>query len=88
MIDSRTSTEKFFRSYRSESGRIKRNLSETYYLLRLYQKLHEASGGGPSILDDPFGEGDGFSGGGGFDGGGFDGGSGFEGGSMPESMFD
>mgnify|MGYP006295755711 CR=1 FL=1 len=72
MIDSRTSSERFFRNYRSESRRVKRQLSETYYLLRLYQKLHQATGGGgPSLLDDPFGEGEGFGGGG-----------------MPDSMFD
>ncbi len=63
MIDSRTSSERFFRNFRSESQRVKRHLSEAYYLLRLYQKLHEASGGGPSLLDDPFGEGEDFGGG-------------------------
>lgn len=63
MIDSSTSSERFFRNFRNESRRVKRQLSETYYLLRLYQKLHEAAGGGPSLLDDPFGEGEGFGGG-------------------------
>jgi hypothetical protein len=64
MIDSKTSSERFFRNYRRESDRVKRQLSESYYLLRLYQKLHQAAGGGPSLLDDPFGEGEGFGGGG------------------------
>ncbi|MFP4179262.1 MAG: FecR domain-containing protein [Spirochaetaceae bacterium] len=63
MIDSKTSSERFFRSFRNESSKVKEMLSETYYLLRLYQKAHEASGGGPSILDDPFGGEDGFGGG-------------------------
>jgi len=35
---------------------MKRRLSETYYLLRLFQQLHELTGGGPSIMDSPFGD--------------------------------
>ncbi|MFO7850202.1 MAG: FecR domain-containing protein [Spirochaetia bacterium] len=63
MIDSKTSSERFFRSFRDEAGEVKERLSEGYYLLRLFQKVHEASGGGPSILDDPFGGEEGFGGG-------------------------
>jgi hypothetical protein len=63
MINSRTSSERFFTSYSREAQQIKRRISETYFLLRLYQNLHEESGGGPSLMDDPFGDGEGFGGG-------------------------
>jgi len=54
MIDSQTSTDEFFVRFDSLEFEMKQRLSHTYYLLRLYQKLHSFTGGGPSILDTPF----------------------------------
>jgi len=54
MIDSSTSTDGFFGQFDSLELEMKQRLSHTYYLLRLYQKLHALTGGGPSILDSPF----------------------------------
>lgn len=56
MMSGNTSTADFFTDFNSMETGMKRRLSETYYLLRLYQRLHELTGGGPSILDSPFGE--------------------------------
>lgn len=56
MMNSNTSTEDFFSDFNSMEMGMKRRLSETYYLLRLFQQLHELTGGGPSFLDSPFGE--------------------------------
>lgn len=54
MIDSNTSTGEFFAGFDSQSYEMKQRLSHSYYLLRLYQKLHELTGGGPSFMDAPF----------------------------------
>lgn len=56
MLSRNTSTTEFFSDFNSMEMGMKRRLSETYYLLRLYQKLHELTGGGPSIMDSPFGD--------------------------------
>lgn len=56
MMSGSTSTADFFTDFNSMESGMKRRLSETYYLLRLYQRLHELTGGGPSILDSPFGD--------------------------------
>jgi len=54
MISGSTSSADFFSDFsRSEFG-MKRRLSQTYYLLRLFQKLHDLTGGGPSFMDSPF----------------------------------
>ena len=57
MIDSSTSTEEFFAQFDGLEFEMKQRLSETYYLLRLFQKLHGLTGGGPSIFDSPFEDG-------------------------------
>jgi hypothetical protein len=54
MIDSSTSTDEFFARFDSLELEMKQRLSHTYYMLRLYQKLHALTGGGPSIMDSPF----------------------------------
>lgn len=54
MISSSTSTDDFFRQFNSLEYEMKQRLSHTYYLLKLYQKLHELTGGGPSFMDSPF----------------------------------
>src|SRR6056297_3028712 len=51
MVNSTTSTDDFFRQFNSLEYEMKQRLSHTYYLLRLYQKLHELTGGGPSFMD-------------------------------------
>ncbi len=56
MINRNTSTADFFSDFNSMEMGMKRRLSETYYLLRLFQQLHELTGGGPSFMDSPFGE--------------------------------
>lgn len=59
MIDSSTSTDEFFARFDSLELEMKQRLSHTYYMLRLYQKLHALTGGGPSIMDSPFDDGGG-----------------------------
>jgi hypothetical protein len=59
MINSSTSTDDFFRQFDSLEYEMKQRLSHTYYLLRLYRKLHELTGGGPSFMDSPFDGGEG-----------------------------
>jgi len=56
MISRNTSTTEFFSNFDEMELQMKRRLSETYYLLRLFQQLHELTGGGPSIMDSPFGD--------------------------------
>jgi len=56
MISRNTSTTDFFSNFNDMELQMKRRLSETYYLLRLFQQLHELTGGGPSIMDSPFGD--------------------------------
>ncbi len=73
------SSQSFFQRYSRQQEELKRKLSKTYFLFKLYSVLNEETGGGPSITDDPFG-GDSF-------GGGFSP-SGPPNGNMPDSMFD
>jgi len=56
MISRNTSTTDFFSNFNDMELQMKQRLSETYYLLRLFQQLHELTGGGPSIMDSPFGD--------------------------------
>ncbi len=56
MISGNTSSSEFFSDFNSMELGMKRRLSQTYYLLRLFQRLHELTGGGPSIMDSPFGD--------------------------------
>lgn len=57
MIDSSTSSTEFFGQFNNFSYEMRQRLSHTYYLLRLFQKLHGLTGGGPSFMDAPFGGG-------------------------------
>ncbi len=54
-LESGLTTEDFFRDFSKQSAGMNLFLSDTRYLLKLYFNIHEASGGGPSIMDDPFG---------------------------------
>jgi len=56
MISRNTGTPEFFSNFNDMELQMKQRLSETYYLLRLFQQLHELTGGGPSIMDSPFGD--------------------------------
>jgi hypothetical protein len=79
MIEGELSTGSFFRRFNRERRDLKQSISKTYFLFKLYSVLHEKTGGGPSITDDPFGD-DPF-------GGGFSP-SGPPQGGMPDSMMD
>ncbi len=54
-IDSNLSSTDFFNTFGSKKNNISRQLAEVRYLFKLYNNIHKASGGGPSILDNPFG---------------------------------
>jgi hypothetical protein len=55
MIDNKLSSIDFFNGFGSEKNNISRQLAEVRYLFKLYNNLHNATGGGPSVLDSPFG---------------------------------
>jgi len=52
--DSLSSTD-FFNKYGAVKDNLSREMAEVRYLFKLYNNIHKASGGGPSILDTPFG---------------------------------
>ena len=54
ITDDLNSTQ-FFNSFGGEKNNISRQLAEVRYLFKLYNNLHKAAGGGPSILDSPLG---------------------------------
>ncbi|MDA3939747.1 MAG: FecR family protein [Spirochaetia bacterium] len=54
-INNNLSSIEFFNTFGSEKDNISRQLAEVRYLFKLYNNLHKAAGGGPSILDNPFG---------------------------------
>jgi hypothetical protein len=56
MINDDLSSGSFFRRFAGDRRELKRQLSKTYFLFKLYSILNEETGGGPSITDDPFGE--------------------------------
>ncbi|MCK5152807.1 MAG: FecR domain-containing protein [Spirochaetales bacterium] len=45
----------FFNSFSGKKNNISRQLAEVRYLFKLYNNLHNAAGGGPSILESPLG---------------------------------
>ncbi len=48
-------SEQFFSGFNTEEPASERQLAEVRYMFKLYSAIHNASGGGPSILDKPFG---------------------------------
>ncbi|MEA1911866.1 MAG: FecR family protein, partial [Spirochaetota bacterium] len=56
-IDNNQSSVDFFNTFAVNKNTISRQLAETRYLFKLYNNIHNAAGGGPSILDAPFGGG-------------------------------
>ncbi|MCF6334958.1 MAG: FecR family protein [Spirochaetales bacterium] len=54
-IDNNLTSEKFFNDFKARKNNISRQLAEVRYLFKLYNNLHNAAGGGPSILETPFG---------------------------------
>ncbi len=54
-VEKGLTTEAFFKTFSGEKVILERRLAEVRYLFKLYTSIHEASGGGPSILDEPFG---------------------------------
>ncbi len=48
-------SSQFFNGFNVEKNNISRQLAEVRYLFKLYNNIHNASGGGPSILDSPLG---------------------------------
>jgi len=54
-IDEDLSSSNFFNTFSMEKNNISRQMAEVRYLFKLYNNLHKAAGGGPSILETPFG---------------------------------
>ncbi len=54
-IEKDLSSAQFFGSFSAKRDHISRQMAEVRYLFKLYNNLHKATGGGPSILDTPFG---------------------------------
>ncbi len=54
-ISDNLSSTDFFNEYGAVKDNISRQMAEVRYLFKLYNNIHEATGGGPSILDFPFG---------------------------------
>ena len=48
-------SEQFFSGFNTEEAASERQLAEVRYMFKLYSAIHNASGGGPSLLDKPFG---------------------------------
>lgn len=56
-IESDLSSVQFFNEFSSLKNRLSRQMAEARYFFKLYNNIHKATGGGPSILDTPFGGG-------------------------------
>ncbi len=54
-IDNSLTSNQFFNDFAAQRDHISRQLAEVRYLFKLYNNLHNATGGGPSILETPFG---------------------------------
>jgi len=54
-ISDNLSSTVFFNEYGAVKDNISRQMAEVRYLFKLYKNIHDATGGGPSILDSPFG---------------------------------
>ena len=54
-ISDNLSSTTFFNEYGAVKEKISRQMAEVRYLFKLYKNIHDATGGGPSLLDSPFG---------------------------------
>ncbi len=54
-IEKGVTTERFFTDFKAAVPTMERQLAEVRYMFKLYSAVHNASGGGPSVLDQPFG---------------------------------
>jgi len=54
-ISDNLSSTAFFNEYGAVKDNISRQMAEVRYLFKLYKNIHDATGGGPSILDSPLG---------------------------------
>ena len=54
-IEKDLSSVQFFNDFAAVKDHISRQMAEVRYLFKLYNNIHKATGGGPSILDSPFG---------------------------------
>ncbi len=55
LIEKDLSSVQFFNDFSVRKNHISRQMAEVRYLFKLYNNIHKAAGGGPSILDAPFG---------------------------------
>lgn len=55
IIKGNLSSNDFFSKFSTEKNNISRQLAEVRYLFKLYNNIHSATGGGPSVLDSPLG---------------------------------
>ncbi len=55
MIRKNLTSGQFFLNFKEKKAFMERELAEVRYMFKLYGAIHNAAGGGPSILDEPFG---------------------------------
>lgn len=55
VIQSGLTSKQFFNTYKNRKASLERMLADVRYMFKLYNIINDASGGGPSILDAPFG---------------------------------
>ncbi len=55
VIKSGLTTKQFFNTFKKRKSVAERQLADVRYMFKLYTVIHNAAGGGPSILDSPFG---------------------------------
>ncbi len=55
VIQSGLTSNQFFNTYKNRKASLERMLSDVRYMFKLYNAINDASGGGPSFLDAPFG---------------------------------
>lgn len=55
VIQSGLTSKQFFTAFKNRKASMERRLSDVRYMFKLYNVLNNAAGGGPSILDAPFG---------------------------------
>lgn len=55
-VDENLSSSNFFNTFNREKSTLSKQMAEVRYFFKLYNNLHKAVGGGPSILETPFGD--------------------------------
>ncbi len=55
IIRSGLTSRQFFSAYKAKQAATERKLADVRYMFKLYNVINDASGGGPSFLDTPFG---------------------------------